>query len=107
MSLEMSDKIIKLKSSDGQIFEATLKSATMSHTIKDMLEACLDETTEIPLPNVTSATLKRVVEWTEHWKDSPQPTCEEIKDKLAEKIDMWDENFLRKMELTELYDLVS
>lgn len=65
-----------------------------------------DENTEVPLPNVSTLSLKKVILWMEKWKDTEQPTAEQIKDKLAETIDAWNEDFL-KMELQELYDLVS
>lgn len=40
------------------------------------------------------------------WQDEPQPSSEEIKDKLADKIDAWDEDFL-KMDLIDLYSLIT
>lgn len=131
---EMSEKMIKLKSSDGEVIETQMACALMSHTgknfvvlcvvisvflillfclhlsiVKDMLDAIgqeFDESTEVPIQNVSSQTLARVVQWMEHWKDEPQPSSKEIKDKLAENIDSWNEDFL-KIELNELYDLVS
>jgi S-phase kinase-associated protein 1 len=77
--------------------------------LKDLMESLgyeLDDNTEVPMPNVTTASLKKVIEYMEHYQDTPQPTSEEIKDKLAETISPWDEEFL-KMPLAELYDLVS
>lgn len=64
-----------------------------------------DESTEVPLENVSSDTLKKIVTWIEHSANIPQPTSEEIKEKTADIIDSWDEDFL-KMELSELYALV-
>lgn len=64
-----------------------------------------EESIEVPVLNVSYETLKRVVAWMEKWKTESQPSPEEIKDKLADTIDAWDQDFL-KMELTELYDLV-
>lgn len=79
------------------------------HQIKDLLDSLgfsFNETTEVPLPNVSTSSLKKVITWMEKWKDTEQPSSEEIKDKLAETIDSWNEDFL-KMELHDLYDLVS
>lgn len=128
----MSEKMIKLKSSDGEVIETQIACALMSQTgknfccslfisvflillfclllsiVKDMLDAIgqeFDDSTEVPIQNVSSQTLARVVQWMEHWKDEPQPTSKEIRDKLADKIDSWNEDFL-KIELNELYDLV-
>lgn len=106
----MSDqKVIKLKPADGEIIEVPASAALMSHTIKDMLDIIgsdLDDVPEIPVQNVSTKTLKKVIEWCEKWKDTPQPGNDEIKDKLAETIDSWDETYL-KMEIRDLYDLVS
>lgn len=100
-----------MRPADGEIIEVPLKSALLSGTIKDMLETIghgveLDEGTEVPVQNVSAKTLKKIVEWANKWCDSPQPTSDEIKDKLADTIDSWDETFL-KMDLKDLYDLVS
>lgn len=103
-------KLIKLQSSDGDVIAVPQKCAKMSHTIKDMLDTIayseFDQENEIPLPNVSTSSLKKIVEWMIQWQDQPQPSSEEIKDKLAETIDAWNEDFL-KMDLNELYDLVS
>lgn len=40
-------------------------------------------------------------------QDEPQPTLEEINNKTANSIDMWNQDFLNKLSLQELYDLVS
>lgn len=104
------NKKIHLKSTENEIVETTMKCALMSNTIKDMLEAIGDDSDEkcleVPIDTVSTATLKKCVEWMTKWQDQPQPTSEEIKDKLAERIDLWDEDFL-KMDLIDLYNLVS
>lgn len=69
------------------------------------IDACFDENTEVPMTNVSTSSLKKVIEYMDHYQDIPQPSAEEIKDKLAETICTWDEEFL-KMPLYELYDLV-
>lgn len=85
----MSSKTFKLKSNDNQCFEVSYKCAQMCQTIRvpqkmisneffikvslylqDMLESmfgCYDDGTEIPLPNVSSKPLRKIVEWLEHW----------------------------------------
>jgi hypothetical protein len=64
------------------------------------------DNTEISLLEVAAVPLKKVVEYMEHYKDTPQPTSEEIKEKRAEIIPVWDKKFLA-MPIGELYDLVS
>lgn len=105
----MSNNIIKLKSREGEIVDTSRKAVLMAQTIKDMLENIgddLEESTEIPVNNISTKTLKKVVEWVEHWKDEPQPSHEEIKEKLADTIDNWDEEYLVMDNLQDLYDLV-
>ena len=78
----------------------------MCGTLKEML-LTLDsvDIDEIPLHNVDSITLEKVIRWLEHHKNEAQPTSEDIKDKTADTIDDWDESFL-EVELNQLYDMV-
>jgi hypothetical protein len=62
--------------------------------------------TEIPLMQVDSIALEKILRWTQKWKDTIQPTLEEIKNKTADSIDPWDEEFLNNMSLNDLYELV-
>lgn len=100
-------QLIKLVSNDGKSFEVSEKAALLSGTIKDMLEALGEQCTEIPLETVKGTTLEKVVEWTMKWQNESQPTCDEIRNKQAETIDSWNEEFLGKIALPDLYDLVS
>ncbi|KAA8536615.1 hypothetical protein F0562_029093 [Nyssa sinensis] len=57
-----SSKKITLKSSDGESFEVEEVVALESQTIKHMIEVdCADSV--IPLPNVTSKILAKVIEY--------------------------------------------
>ncbi|XP_070492837.1 S-phase kinase-associated protein 1-like [Chironomus tepperi] len=104
----MSDSnTIKLRSSDGNSFTTSLKCVKMCGTLKEML-LTLDsvDIDEIPLHNVDSITLEKVIRWLEHHKNEPQPSSEDIKDKTAETIDDWDESFL-DVELNQLYEMIT
>ena len=71
-----------------------------------MIESLGDgDITEIPLIQIDSNSLEKVLKWTHKYKGTEQPTSESIKNKTSETIDQWDEEFL-KMPLKELYDLV-
>lgn len=60
--MSSSTKVIVLKSSDGETFELDETVALESQTIKHMIEdECAD--TVIPLPNVTSRILSKVIEY--------------------------------------------
>lgn len=72
-----------------------------------MIEALGEcDTLEIPVLNLSEPTIRRVVEWINHSKDDPQPTTEEIRDKTADTIDPWSEEFLSKIDVLSLYELV-
>ncbi|KAL6497918.1 SKP1-like protein 4 [Orobanche hederae] len=61
-------KMILLKSSDGEIFEVEEVVAVQSQTIKHMIEdGCADNA--IPLPNVTSKILAKVIEYCKYHVD--------------------------------------
>jgi S-phase kinase-associated protein 1 len=62
---------IKLQSSDGEIFPVDVQIARCSLTIKTMLEDLgMEEGEEetIPLRNVNSAILRKVIQWATHHK---------------------------------------
>lgn len=101
--------IIKLQSSDGEIFETDVQIAKCSGTIKTMLEDCgMDEEEEavVPLPNVNSAILRRVLQWANYHKDDPVPTeDDENKEKRTDDISSWDADFL-KVDQGTLFELI-
>lgn len=91
--------IIKLQSSDGEVFETDVQIAKCSGTIKTMLEDCgMDDEEEavVPLPNVNSAILRRVLQWANYHKDDPVSTDDdENKEKRTDDISSWDADFLK------------
>lgn len=100
---------IKLQSSDGEIFEVDVEIAKASVTIKTMLEDLgMDEEDEevVPLPNVNSTILKKVIQWATYHKDDPPPTeDDENKDKRTDDISSWDADFL-KVDQGTLFELI-
>ena len=90
---------IKLQSSDGEVFEVDVDIAKCSVTIKTMLEDLgMDEDEEevVPLPNVNSAILRKVIQWaTFHKDDPPPPEDDENKEKRTDDISSWDADFLK------------
>ena len=64
--------MIKLQSSDGEVFPVDVEIAKQSVTIKTMLEDLgleEDEEDNVPLPNVNSAILRKVITWATHHKE--------------------------------------
>jgi S-phase kinase-associated protein 1 len=100
---------IKLQSSDGEIFEVDVEIAKASVTIKTMLEDLgMDEEDEevVPLPNVNSTILKKVIQWATNHKDDPAPSeDDEHKDKRTDDISSWDADFL-KVDQGTLFELI-
>ena len=63
--------MIKLQSSDGEVFQVDVEIAKQSVTIKTMLKDMgMEEEDEevVPLPNVNAAILKKVIQWATHHK---------------------------------------
>jgi len=99
---------IKLQSSDGEIFEVDVEIAKASVTIKTMLEDLgMDEEDEevVPLPNVNSTILKKVIQWATYHRDDPLPPEDDEKDKRTDDISSWDADFL-KVDQGTLFELI-
>ncbi|XP_046609302.1 S-phase kinase-associated protein 1-like, partial [Neodiprion virginianus] len=86
-----------------------LEIANCSVTIKTMLEELgLDEDEDeiVPLPNVNSAILRKVIQWVTHHKDDPPPPeDDENKEKRTDDISSWDADFLKVHQGT-LFELI-
>ncbi|KAF4700608.1 suppressor of kinetochore protein mutant, variant 2, partial [Perkinsus olseni] len=61
---------VKLSSSQGEVFDVPTNVACMSNLIQNMVEdGGVDE--EIPLPNVKTAILAKVIEYCKHHENNP------------------------------------
>lgn len=100
---------IKLQSCDNEIFVVDYEVAKCSATIKTMVEDLgLEDGDEeiVPLPNVNSAILRKVIQWaTYHKDDPPMPEDEENKEKRTDDISSWDSDFL-KVDQGTLFELI-
>ena len=94
----MTNPTIKLMSNDGVVYEVDIKVAVCSQTLKTMLEELgMDDCDDpIPLPNVSSAILSKVIEWSTYHKDDiPSAGDSHSKEKCTDDIPEWDANFLQ------------
>jgi S-phase kinase-associated protein 1 len=129
-------QIIKLQSSDNEIFDTDVAVAKCSGTIRKsqiyegfffkgiinknsniflgtMLEDLgIDENNSeeevVPLPNVNSAILRKVIQFCTYHKDDPTPPStddDENKEKRTDDITSWDADFL-KVDQGTLFELI-
>uniref|UniRef100_A0A060T3R6 E3 ubiquitin ligase complex SCF subunit n=1 Tax=Blastobotrys adeninivorans TaxID=409370 RepID=A0A060T3R6_BLAAD len=97
MAGEDSEPKVKLCSSDGVEFEVDKKVATKSMLIKNMLDDLGDDDDNaIPIPNVSSTVLKKVLEYCEYHKDDPMNIEEPVdrSKRSVENISEWDQKYL-------------
>lgn len=104
---ELSGKKVKLQSSDNEDFEVPLEYANQSVTIKnlilDMAEA--DDDASVPLPNISSNVLKRLVTyWEYHWVN-PVPPETEADERRSDNIMPWDLKFM-EMPVPDIFDMI-
>jgi len=102
-------KLIKLQSSDMELFDVDIQIAKCSVTIRTMLEDLGLEDGEdeaVPLPNVSSVILRKVILWATHHRDDPPITeDDESKDKRTDDISSWDADFL-KVDQGTLFEII-
>ncbi|CAE7650176.1 sconC, partial [Symbiodinium sp. KB8] len=99
---------VQLKSSQGEIFEVEPEVACMSTLVKNMVEdSGTDE--EIPLPNVKTAILSKVIDYCKYHKDNPP---EEIQKPLKSTnlvercgVSEWDNEYVN-IEQEVLFELI-
>eukprot|EP00389_Voromonas_pontica_P008768 GDKH01013336.1.p1 GENE.GDKH01013336.1~~GDKH01013336.1.p1 ORF type:complete len:165 (+),score=37.55 GDKH01013336.1:142-636(+) len=105
----MSDaKQVKLTSQSGEVFEVDVEVAKMSKLIDGMIENMGDDLDEnIPLPNVKSNILAKVIEYCRHHKDNPpEEIVKPLKSaNLSEVVSEWDDQFVN-VEQETLFELI-
>lgn len=105
-----SSRTIILKSSDGVTFEVDVSVASQAQTIKHIIEDIQNDTTIIPVPNVTSKILSKVIVFCE--KHAPSSSADGGKDDsnttkvIDDELKTWDADFLN-VDQSTLFGLVS
>ncbi|KAG6775671.1 hypothetical protein POTOM_019160 [Populus tomentosa] len=98
-----SGRKISLRSSDGESFEVDEAVALESQTIKHMIEDdCADN--GIPLPNVTSKILAKVIEYCKKHVETPKSE-DRGTNSGDDELKNWDTEFVRVDQAT-LFDLI-
>ncbi|TPX15546.1 uncharacterized protein E0L32_004244 [Thyridium curvatum] len=91
---------VTLQSSDGDKVEVDRPVAERSILLKNMIEDLGEDMIAqqvVPLPNVNSAVLKKVIEWCEHHRNDPPSTGDEENEsrRRTTDIDEWDQKFMQ------------
>uniref|UniRef100_A0A2C9U0C3 SKP1-like protein n=1 Tax=Manihot esculenta TaxID=3983 RepID=A0A2C9U0C3_MANES len=95
-------KKITLRSTDGETFEVDEAVALESQTIKHLIEDdCADN--GIPLPNVTSKILSKVIEYCKKHVETPK--SEDRPSSVDDELKAWDAEFV-KVDQATLFDLI-
>ena len=100
--------VYKLKSGQGEIFEVDAEVASMSTFIKGMIEGGFDPAEEMPIPNVKSGVLAKIIDYCKHHKDAlPEEIGRPLKSKnlLECGVSEWDNKFV-DIEQDLLFELV-
>ena len=104
LSLSFPDQISK----EGDPFPVPLAVANMSELVKSMMDEDGDEgVTEIPLPNVKSQVLRKVIEFCEHHLQEPLTEIEKpLKSQvMADVVQKWYADFV-DLEQVLLFELI-
>jgi S-phase kinase-associated protein 1 len=72
------DRSVHLVSGEGESFDIPLSVAKMSELVKTMITDDEEEVQEIPLPNVKSSILAKVIEFARHYKTEAMTDIEKV-----------------------------
>jgi len=90
---------ITLLSNDHDEIKVEKEVAERSMLIKNMMEDLGDDAlgVPVPIPNVNSQVLKKVIEWCQHHKSDPATPADDDSDsrKKTTDIDEWDQKFMQ------------
>lgn len=104
------NQVIKVQSSDGEILTVAADVMRLSNTIDTMLQDLglseEDDGEPVPLDNVNSVILTKVIEWCKYHKDDPPAEeDDDNKEKRTDDISAWDAEFL-KVDQGTLFELI-
>ena len=105
---------VKLKSSDGKIFEVPIDILQKSKLFTDINQNDEDEENEIELKEIDGKNLERIIEYLKHYKDIepkeiPKPFPERTDDAFLRSIlnDDWTFDYIQSMTLDEAINLIN
>ena len=97
---------IKLKSSDGQVFDADENGCLKSKFLKKLIEGGKNE---ILLDQIKGEVLAKVVEYLKYYSDKDFPTLPEIlkTNVLKSEINEWDFSFIDQISYENTFHLIN
>lgn len=106
--------IVNFETSDGIYLQTPFNVAIRSTLVRMLLEDCVEdsehETVDVPLPKVNAATLRKMLEYFDHYKDTPIPADEHtVKNsprRTSNDINDWDRSFI-DIEQSLLFELIT
>lgn len=102
-------RTVHLVSQEGEQFDVALDVAKMSELVKTMFdpEAPEDEVQDIPLPNVKTAILSKVIEFASHYKTEPMNEIEKPlkSSNMSEVVQQWYADFVN-VEQEILFEMI-
>lgn len=110
----MPESQVVLVSGEGERFTVERRIAERSLLLKnylnDMHASVLEDSDEeedvvMPIPNVRSSVLQKVIEWAEHHRDSTFPDEDDDDSRKSAPMDSWDREFL-KVDQEMLYEII-
>ncbi|XP_021737055.1 SKP1-like protein 1A [Chenopodium quinoa] len=96
-----SSKKFILRSSEKEFFEIDENAARLSQTLKFMIEDLGDNNNLIPVPNVNSKILSKVIEYCNKHVVANNPESKTTEDEIKQ----WDKHFL-KIDQETLFELI-
>ena len=102
----MDQKIITLVSSDGEKYQISEKAARRSQLIKGIIDDYPDDP-EVPLHNVKSHILQKIILYLEQYKDTEPREIERPlpSNNYNECVDAWDYQFI-DLELDLIFEII-
>lgn len=95
---------MKLRSSDDEMFEVDEAVAFESQAVKNMIEDTGKDAV-IPLPNVSSKILAKVIEYCKYHVDNQKGATDDKPAASEDDIKAWDADFV-KVDQATLFDLI-
>lgn len=118
---QVKNQTVVLVSGEGEKFTVDKKIAERSLLLKNYLNDMHDNNIDsdsdnddgededdeivMPVPNVRSSVLQKVIEWAEHHKNSNFPDEDDDDSRKSAPVDAWDREFL-KVDQEMLYEII-